>query len=89
MDEMVHFNCVYMKSENKITGYCPELNISVERESLADAKKALAEGVQSFLRDARKDRQFEKVMGEAGYVKKGEAWEPPSVVETGVGLIKL
>jgi hypothetical protein len=89
MDEMVHFNCIYMKSDGRFAGYCPELTISVDDQSIEGAKKSLAEGVQSFLREAKKDRQFEKVMQEAGYVKKGETWEPPAVVETGAGLIKL
>jgi len=82
MEEHITFNSMILKAGATFIGFCPELNISVEADSSESAKLALNESVKSFLKDAMKDRCFSTIMDEAGYIRHGEGWNPPAVIES-------
>lgn len=89
MKESVTFNRILMKSGGKIIALCPELNISIETESIDSAKKELAASVGDFLKDARKDKQLEMLLEDAAFKKKGDSWISPEIVETGSDNVNL
>jgi len=82
MEEQITFNSMILKAGATFVGLCPELNISVESDSLEAARKALNESVGNFLKYAAKDRRFSTIMDEAGYIRQGDVWNPPAIIES-------
>ncbi|GEM_PF-2093122 len=82
MEEHITFNSMILKAGATFVGFCPELNISVEADSSESAKHVLNESVGNFLKDAMKDRRFSTIMDEAGYIRQGEGWSPPTIIES-------
>jgi len=85
----ITFNRLIVKSKDTYFGFCPELNVAVTSQSPEAATKALIDGVQELLEIAKKDRQLEILLQEAGYIKNNNEWAPPAVQETGTGKVTL
>ena len=85
----ITFNRLIVKSKDTYYGFCPELNVAVTSGSPETATKTLAEGVHELLETAKKDRQLEILLQEAGFEKSKNVWTPPSIQETGTGQVTL
>lgn len=70
------------KEEETYVGYSPELDVSSCGRTQQEAKKNLHQAIQLFIEETRETGSLEDILAEAGYVRDGEQWRPPSLVST-------
>jgi hypothetical protein len=89
MSEQITFNRLILKSADKYLGFCPELNVAVSSDSPESARDSLAEGVRELLETAKKDRQLEHLLNDAGFSKSKDGWTPPAIADSGTGKMSI
>jgi len=89
MGEQLSFNRVILKSGLKYMAICPELNISIDADSAEGAAGALNAEMADFFKSAKRDRQLESLLEDAGYTHEGGGWVLPELLETGTDSVEI
>jgi len=89
MGEQLTYNRVILKSGSKYMAICPELNISVDSDTTESAIKALNLEVADFFGSAKKDKQLESLLEDAGYTHEQGGWVVPQLKETGTDSVEI
>ena len=67
------------KEGKHYVAYNPELEVASQGKTLEIAEKMLKEAVSLFIKTAKKIGTFNKILEEAGFVKKEKRWLAPTV----------
>ncbi len=73
---MVHI----FKEGKAYVAYVPELDLSSCGGTDEDARRNIQQAVAAFLETTAEMGTLEEILGEAGYVREGDAWRAPEFV---------
>jgi predicted RNase H-like HicB family nuclease len=68
------------KEGRTYVAYVPELDVSSCGESADEARTNIQDAVEGFLETSRDLGTLDEILQEAGYRRKGVAWQPPEFV---------
>jgi hypothetical protein len=89
MGDQIKYNRIILKSGQKYFAICPEFVISVDSASTSSAIEALNLEVTDFLKSAKKDRQLDSILEDAGYTHEKDKWIALQMLETGTETIEI
>jgi predicted RNase H-like HicB family nuclease len=75
-----HLPVIFLKEKAQFVAYTPALNLSTSGKTLKQAEKRFAEAAQIFLEESYRMGTLNQLLGELGWEKKKDVWEPPVIV---------
>jgi predicted RNase H-like HicB family nuclease len=73
---------VFFKESGVIIAHCVSLDVSSCGYDLEEAKRNIRDAIEGFIEACQELGTLEEVLEESGFVKQGENWMPPALLNT-------
>ncbi len=76
----IGFTVHIFKEGTTYVAYVPELDLSSCGATKNEARTNIQDAVRAFLETSTEMGKLDEILGEAGYRREGETWQPPEFV---------